>query len=121
MRASFYANPLAMRDTSYAWRVQKPDWEAWLIFFLRSVVKQKDALAKKIALEDTQTTDLHPLAKKIVALLPDHETLTLSQIVKLTKGKPSTLKLRLKELVENGYFVPKGQGRGAHYVRKTDL
>jgi hypothetical protein len=36
-------------------------------------VKQKDALAKKI-----------------VALLPDHETLTLSQIVTLTKGKPST-------------------------------
>jgi Tfp pilus assembly protein PilN len=44
-------------------------------------VKQKDALAKKI-----------------VALLPDHETLTLSQFLKLTQGKPSTVKLRLKEL-----------------------
>lgn len=43
---------------------------------------------------------------------------TLSQIVKLTKGKPSTVKLRLKELVEKGYLVPKGQGRGAHHVRK---
>ena len=69
-------------------------------FSLRPRVKQRDALAKKI-----------------VALLPDHETLTLSQIVKLTKGKPSTVKLRLKELVEKGYLVPKGQGRGAHYVR----
>ena len=58
------------------------------------------------------------LAKKIVALLPDHETLTLSQIVKLTQGKPSTVKLRLRELIEKGYLVPKGQGRGAHYVRK---
>jgi Fic family protein len=76
----------------------------------------KNALAKKIALEGTQATDLHPLAKKIAALLPDHETLTLSQIVKLTKGKPSTVKLRLKELVEKGYLVPKGQGRGAHYL-----
>jgi predicted HTH transcriptional regulator len=91
---------LALRDTSYAWRVQKPDWEAWLIFFLRSLVKQKDALAKKIA-----------------AFLPDHETITLSQIVKLTKGKPSTVKLRLKELVEKGYLVPKGQRRGAFYLR----
>jgi Fic family protein len=100
VRASFYTNPSALRDTSYAWRVQKPDWEAWLIFFLRFLVKQKDALAKKI-----------------IALLPDHETLTLSQIVKLNKGKPSTVKLRLKELVEKGYLVPKGQGRGAHYVR----
>jgi Fic family protein len=108
----------ALRRTQTTLASKKPDWEAWLIFFLRSLVKQKDALAKKIALEDTQATDLHPLAKKIVALLPDHETLTLSQIVKLTKGKPSTLKLRLKELVEKGYLVPKGQGRGAHYVPK---
>ncbi len=101
MRASFYTNPSALRDASCAWPVQKPDGEAWLIFFLRSLVKQKDALAKKIA-----------------ALLPDHETLTLSQIVKLTKGKLSTLKLRLKELAEKGCLVPKGQGRGAHYIIK---
>ena len=106
----------ALRRTQTTLASKKPDWEAWLLFFLRSLVKQKDALAKKIALEDTQATDLHPLAKKIAALLPDHETLTLSQIVKLTKGKPSTLKLRLKELVEKGYLVPKGQGRGAHYI-----
>lgn len=33
----------------------------------------------------------------------------------LTKGKSSTVKLRLKELVEKGYLVPKGQGRGARY------
>jgi Fic family protein len=108
----------ALRRTQTTLASKKPDWEAWLIFFLRSLVKQKEALAKKIAIEDTQATDLHPLAKKIVALLPDHETLTLSQIVKLTQGKPSTVKLRLKELIEKGYLVPKGQGRGAHYVRK---
>jgi Fic family protein len=108
----------ALRRTQTTLASKKPDWEAWLIFFLRSLVKQKDALATKIAIEDTQATDLHPLAKKIVALLPDHETLTLSQIVKLTQGKPSTVKLRLKELIEKGYLVPKGQGRGAHYVRK---
>jgi Fic family protein len=108
----------ALRRTQTTLASKKPDWEAWLIFFLRSLVKQKDALAKKIAIEDTQATDLHPLAKKIVALIPDHETLTLSQIVKLTQGKPSTVKLRLRELIEKGYLVPKGQGRGAHYVRK---
>ena len=59
------------------------------------------------------------LAKKLATLRPDHETLTLGQIVTLTHGKPSTVKLRLKELVEKGYLEPKGQGRGAHYVRKT--
>ena len=50
--------------------------------------------------------------------LEKDETFTLSQIVTLTNGKPSTVKLRLKELVEKGYLVPKGRGRGAHYLRR---
>ena len=108
---------LALRRTQTTLDSPQPDWEAWLMFFLRSLVKQKDALAKKIAIGETHTADLHPLAKKIITLLPDHETLTLGQLVQLTGGKPSTLKLRLKELVENGYLQPKGKGRGAHYVK----
>jgi Fic family protein len=107
----------ALRRTQTTLGSNKPDWEAWLMFFLRSLVKQKDALAKKITHEDTLNTDLHPLAKKILTHFADHETLTLSQLVKLTEGKPSTLKLRLKELVRQGHLLPKGQGRGAHYVR----
>jgi Fic family protein len=107
----------ALRRTQTTLRSEMPDWEAWLLFFLRSLVKQKDALAKKIDLESSRDSDLHPLARKIIALLPDHETLTLGQLVLLTGGKPSTLKLRIKELVEKGYLIPKGQGRGAHYVK----
>ena len=118
LEASLEGYYRALRRTQSTLASKKPDWEAWHIFFLRSLVKQKDALAKKIALEDTQATDLHPLAKKIVVLLRDHETLTLSQIVKLTQGKPSTVKLRLKELVEKGYLAAKGKGRGAHYVKQ---
>ena len=107
----------ALRRTQTTLATDQPDWEAWLLFFLRSLTKQKDALAGKITLEASRPEDLHPLAQKIAALLPDHETLTLSQIVTLTGGKPSTIKLRLKELVEKGYLVPRGKGRGAYYVR----
>ena len=107
----------ALRRTQTTLATDQPDWEAWLLFFLRSLTKQKDALAGKITLEASRPEDLHPLAQKIVALLPDHETFTLSQIVILTGGKPSTIKLRLKELVEKGYLVPRGKGRGTYYVR----
>lgn len=107
----------ALRRTQTTLANEQPDWEAWLLFFLRSLVKQKEALAKKITSQDFRNEDLHPLARKIVALLPEHEILTLRQIVDLTGGKPSTLKLRLKELVDAGYLIPKGRGRGAHYVR----
>lgn len=109
----------ALRRTQTTLATEKPDWEAWLMFFLRSLVKQKDALAQKVLLNEPRTEDLHPLAKKIVALLPDHETLTLGQIVNLTGGKPSTVKLRIKELVEKGYLIPRGRGRGAYYLRQT--
>jgi Fic family protein len=107
----------ALRRTQTTLVNEQPDWEAWLLFFLRSLVKQKEALAKKITSQDVRNEDLHPLARKIVALLPEHEILTLRQIVDLTGGKPSTLKLRLKELIDAGYLIPKGRGRGAHYVR----
>ena len=107
----------ALRRTQTTLGSDKPDWEAWLLFFLRSLVKQKEALVRKIDLDELHAADLHPLARKIVDLLPDHETLTLSQIVQLTGGKPSTLKLRLRELVASGHLLPKGQGRGAYYLR----
>src|SRR5690606_10217628 len=99
-------------------RTDKPDWEAWLLFFLRSLIKQKDALIRKIDLTPSSATgDLHPLAREILALLPDHETLTLRELVRLTGGKSSTLKLRIKELIECGHLIPKGKGRGAYYLR----
>jgi Fic family protein len=107
----------ALRRTQTTLRAKKPDWEAWIMFFLRSLVKQKDALTRKIELHDAHVADLHPLAKKILAQFTDHESLALSQLVRLTKGKPSTLKLRLRELVQQGYLLPKGQGRGAYYVK----
>lgn len=115
----------ALRRTQTTLSSNDPDWEAWLIYFLRSLTKQKDALAHRLSTAPAPATthaipdDLHPLAQKILALLSTRETLTLSQIVSLTGGKPGTIKLRLKELVEKSYLAPKGQGRGAYYVRKS--
>ena len=81
--------------------------------FFVGVSEQRDQSAPICSARQNRSKSAKESAKKIVARLPDHETLTLSQIVKLTKGKPSTVKLRLKELVEIGYLVPKGQRRGA--------
>lgn len=109
---------LALRRTQTTLGNESPDWEAWLLFFLRSLVKQKDALASKIdTAGSAPADDFHPLAKQILALLPDHETLTLRQLVQLTGGKPATLKLRLRELVAHGSLLSKGKGRGVYYTK----
>ncbi len=109
----------ALRRTQTTLDSAAPDWEAWLLFFIRALTKQKEALAAKIAAQETQPVELTPLAQKIAALLNDHDILTLSQIVKLTGGRPSTIKLRLRELIDKGLLEMRGQGRGAHYVRKV--
>ncbi|MEO7099936.1 MAG: Fic family protein [Luteolibacter sp.] len=111
----------ALRRTQSTLASESPDWEAWLMFFLRSLTKQKDALAQKISFAQTRDEELHPLARKIAELLADHETLTLGQVVKLVDGKPSTVKLRLRELVDLGMLEPRGKGRGAYYVRKRGV
>jgi DNA-binding IclR family transcriptional regulator len=51
----------------------------------------------------------------------DYGCCGLGQIVTLTNGKPSTVKLRLKELIEKGYLLPKGQGRWAHDVGSSRM
>ena len=109
----------ALRRTQSTLASDRPDWEAWLMFFLRSLTKQKDALARKISFARASNEELHPLARKIAALLTDRETLTLGQVVKLVDGKPSTVKLRLRELVALGMLEPRGKGRGADYQRKN--
>ncbi|MEY4482963.1 MAG: hypothetical protein RL693_415 [Verrucomicrobiota bacterium] len=108
----------ALRRTQTTLNTETPDWEAWLLFFIRSLVKQKDALVAKIVFEESRPSDLTPLAQKIAALLRDHETLTLRKTVELVQGRPSTVKLRLRELIDKGYLESRGRGRSAYYVRK---
>ena len=54
-----------------------------------------------------------PFGKSAIIGQGISQKLTLSQNVNFTKGKPSTVKLRLRELFEKGYLVPKGQRCGA--------
>jgi hypothetical protein len=60
---------------------------------------------------------LPQLTRKIIALLPFHESLTLGQVVELTSVSPGMPKLRLRKLVASGHLLPKGQGPGGYYLR----
>jgi hypothetical protein len=58
----FCRSYIFLRRTQNTLGTDQPDWEAWLMFFLRYLVKQKDALAKKIAIDGFPAPDLHPAA-----------------------------------------------------------
>jgi len=93
----------------------KADWTAWLSFFLTVLEIQKETLYLRLYSKETELQNLPALSARIMALFKEHKRLQMKQIIKLTNGRRATIKLRLSELLEAGYLVRHGQGRGTWY------
>lgn len=105
---------LALRRTQGTLAKDEPDFEPWLLFFLRSLKKQKDKLADKIAREPG-AEGLHPDATKILEEVRRSGRITTGEALVLTGAPRPTVKARLAELVKRGLLARQGQGRGAWY------
>jgi len=105
---------LALRRTQGTLDSDAPDWEPWLLFFLRSLKRQKDRLAAKIA-RAPSWEDLRPDALAILEQARATGRITTGQAEKLTGAPRPTVKARLGELVKRGLLTRRGQGRGAWY------
>jgi Fic family protein len=105
---------LGLRRTQGTLARDEPDFEPWLVFFLRSLKKQKDRLADKVAREPG-AEGLHPDALKILEQVRRTGRITTGDAEKLTGAPRPTVKTRLSELVKRGLLVRQGQGRGAWY------
>jgi len=106
----------ALRRTQATLKNDSPDWEPWTGFFLRCLKKQKANLAVKVEREKVIIDDSLPLLSiQILKLFEAHERLTIAQIVQLTGGNQNTLKVRLRELVNNGRLQRHGKARATWY------
>ena len=103
----------ALRRTQITLADDKPDWEPWLGFFLRCLKRQKDNLATRM--ETASDNALPPLSAQVLALLGEHEHLTIAQMVEHTGANRNTLKLRLRELVHAGRIQRHGKARATWY------
>jgi Fic family protein len=111
---------LALRRTQTSLATGTPDWEPWLMFFLRSMNSQVERLRERISKLTASPAPrsgsaLSPLAEKLHALLHERGTLTVAEAATLTGASRNTLKDKFRELVENGSATLHGKGRGAHY------
>lgn len=106
----------ALRKTQRTLKQAKPDWEAWVVFFLRCLKKQKDNLADKLERERIVAPALPPLSLTILKLLREHERLTISELARLTGANKNTLKVRLRELTQAGQIAKHGQARATRYT-----
>jgi len=106
----------ALRRTQTTLKQDSPDWEPWLGFFLRCLKKQKANLAAKVGKEQGKIGAALPtLSLEILKLLKENERLTIAEIVKQTGANQNTLKVRLRELVNDGRIKRYGKARATWY------
>jgi predicted transcriptional regulator len=87
-----------------------------VLFFLRSLKKQKDNLAAKLKRERVLARVLLPLSLEILSLLREHERLGISELESLTGANRNTLKVRLRELTEGHHIARHGRGKATSYT-----
>lgn len=106
----------ALRRTQTTLKNDDPDWEPWSGFFLRCLKKQKANLAVKVEQEKTASDSSLPLLSvQVLKLLGEHERLTIAQMVEFTGANQNTLKVRLRELVNEGRIQRHGKARATWY------
>lgn len=106
---------LALRQTQGSIRTHTPNWQPWILFFLRALQQQMKRLAKKVEKEKILHSALPELSAKIVEYAREHGRVTIGDMTKLTGVSRNTLKKHFSQLIEKRHLVLNGSGRGAWY------
>ena len=106
---------LALRQTQGTIRTEAPNWQPWLMFFLRSLAEQVRRLEKKVERERIVLAAMPEHSLKIVEFAREHGRVTIGEAIKLTGASRNTLKQHFRTLVERGTLNQHGSGRGVWY------
>jgi len=109
---------LALRRTQQTLRSEQQNWEPWLVFFLKTMVKQKDNLAAKVKQEQSLQATLPALSRQILELAKTRGEITVKEVEGLTGANRNTIKFHLKKLASQHYLAQIGKGRGVRYTLK---
>ena len=107
-KESYY---LGLRQTQGTIRSEAPNWQPWLVFFLRALQQQKRRLAVKVEREKNALTALSGLAVAILDYARDHGRVTSRDMVREAGASPNTLKATFSSLIEKGLLARHGGGR----------
>ena len=114
-KESYY---LALRQTQGTIRSDAPNWQPWLLFFLRSLAEQVRRLEKKVEREKIVLAALPELSLQIVEFAREHGRVTMAEAIKLTGASRNTLKQHFRDLTERNHLEQHGSGRGVWYGLK---
>jgi len=105
----------ALRQTQATMRTPAPNWQPWLLFFLRSLHQQMKRLEKKVEREHAVLAALPEFSLRILEYARNHGRVTLKEMVILTGIGRNTLKGHFRKLVEKRQLTMHGKGRGTWY------
>ncbi len=106
---------LALRQTQGTIRSEAPDWQPWLMFFMRALQQQKRRLSTKVEREKNALSTLSELAVQIMDYVQDQGRVTTRDMVREVGASPNTLKATFSSLVSKGLLVRNGGGRSTWY------
>ncbi|MEQ1908695.1 MAG: DUF977 family protein [Vicinamibacterales bacterium] len=106
---------LALRLTQKTTRSKKPDWQPWIIFFLRALQQHKRRLESKVEREKKILGELSELSLRIYELTKERGQVKVEDIIRATGAARGTVKDHLNRLIKNGYLVQHGKGKGTWY------
>ncbi|WOE75560.1 Fic family protein [Alterisphingorhabdus coralli] len=106
---------LALRQTQTTIRSDEPDWQPWLLFFMRALQQQKRRLSMKVEREERALADLPELAVLILDYARQHGRVANRDMVREYGASPNTLKATFRSLVDKRLLVRHGGGRSTWY------
>jgi Fic family protein len=106
---------LSLRQTQSTIRTDTPNWQPWLLFFMRALQQQKRRLAVKVEREKISLATLPDLAVKILDYARDQGRVTTRDMVREFGASPNTLKATFSSLVDKGLLLRHGGGRSTWY------
>lgn len=106
---------LALRQTQGTISSKSPNWQPWLMFFMRALQQQKRRLSAKVEREKNALAAVSELAAKILDYARDHGRVTTRDMVREAGASPNTLKATFTSLVGKGLLVRHGGGRSTWY------
>lgn len=109
---------LALRQTQGTLKTDSPNWQPWLLFFLKALKEQKKRLEVKVEREKLLLTKLPVLSLQILELIKSRGRVTIGEVVTLTQANRNTIKKHLEALAADHHIQKQGTTKGSWYILK---
>jgi uncharacterized protein involved in exopolysaccharide biosynthesis len=88
---------MALRQTQGSIRTEAPNWQPWVVFFLRALASQVKRLEAKISNEEKLLSQMPVLSVQLIDLARNQGRATVAQAVELTQANRNTVRTHLKQ------------------------